>query len=33
MQGLFSLHMDINARALTLDSVMQHADGRIDFTG
>jgi len=32
MQGLFSLRMDINARAPTLDSVMQHADGRIDFT-
>jgi len=32
MQGLFSLRMDIAARAATLDTIMQHADGRIDFT-
>ena len=31
MQGLFSLRMELDARAPTLDSIMQHADGRIDF--
>src|SRR5262249_25661756 len=32
MQGLFSLRMEINGGAPTLNSVMDHADGRIDFT-
>ncbi len=31
LQGLFSLHMDIEAQAPTLDALMQHANGRIDF--
>ena len=31
LQGLFSLQMDIEARAPTLDALMQHANGRIDF--
>jgi uncharacterized protein involved in outer membrane biogenesis len=31
LQGLLSLHMEINSRAPTLDALMQHADGRIDF--
>ncbi len=31
LQGLFSLQMDIEARAPTLDTLMQHANGRIDF--
>jgi len=30
MQGKFSLAFEVTARAPTLDSVMQHADGRID---
>ena len=30
-RGLFSLQMDIEARAPTLDALMQHANGRIDF--
>src|SRR5262249_59183063 len=32
MQGLFSLRMEINGGAPILNSVMDHADGRIDFT-
>jgi uncharacterized protein involved in outer membrane biogenesis len=32
MQGLFSLRMEIAARAPTIDTIMQRADGRIDFT-
>jgi hypothetical protein len=31
MQGLFSLHLNLDARAKTLDAIMQHANGRIDF--
>lgn len=31
LQGLISLQMDIDARAPTLDTLMQHANGRIDF--
>ena len=31
LQGLFSLHMRLDARAPTLDALMQHANGRIDF--
>jgi hypothetical protein len=31
LQGLFSLRVDLNARAPTLDALMQHANGRIDF--
>ena len=31
MQGLFSLQLNIDARAKTLDALMQHANGRIDF--
>jgi uncharacterized protein involved in outer membrane biogenesis len=32
MQGLLSLNMTLDARSPKLDSIMQHADGRIDFT-
>ena len=31
LQGLFSLKVDLDARAPTLDALMQHANGRIDF--
>jgi hypothetical protein len=31
LQGLFSLNLDIEGRAPTLDAVMAHANGRIDF--
>ena len=31
LQGLFSLRVDIDTRAPTLDALMQHANGRIDF--
>ena len=31
LDGLFSLQMQIDARAQTLDGLMQHANGRIDF--
>jgi AsmA family protein len=31
IQGLLSLQMEISARAPSLDALMQHADGRIDF--
>jgi uncharacterized protein involved in outer membrane biogenesis len=31
LQGLLSLEMAISARAPTLDALMQHADGHIDF--
>jgi len=31
LQGLFSLRVDLDARAPTLDALMQHANGRIDF--
>ena len=31
LQGLLSLHMEIDSRTPTLDALMQHADGRIDF--
>jgi uncharacterized protein involved in outer membrane biogenesis len=31
LQGLFSLNVDIEGRAPTLDAVMAHANGRIDF--
>ncbi len=31
LQGLFSLQVDLDARAPTLDALMQHANGRIDF--
>jgi AsmA family protein len=31
MQGLFSLQVGLDARARTLDALMQHANGRIDF--
>ena len=31
MQGLVSLHVNLEARAKTLDALMQHANGRIDF--
>jgi uncharacterized protein involved in outer membrane biogenesis len=31
LQGLFSLQMQLDARAPTLDALMQHANGRIDF--
>jgi uncharacterized protein involved in outer membrane biogenesis len=31
MQGLFTLHLNLDARAKTLDALMQHANGRIDF--
>ena len=31
MQGLLSLRMELDARAAMLDTIMQHADGRIDF--
>ena len=30
LQGLFSLHMRLDARAPTLDALMEHANGRID---
>jgi hypothetical protein len=31
LQGLFSLRVELDARAATLDALMQHANGRIDF--
>jgi hypothetical protein len=31
LQGLFSLYMDLDARAPSLDGLMQRANGRIDF--
>ncbi len=31
MQGLFSLQMNLEAHPKTLDALMQHANGRIDF--
>jgi uncharacterized protein involved in outer membrane biogenesis len=31
MQGLMSLQMNLDARSPTLDRIMEHADGRIDF--
>ena len=31
MKGLFSLQLNLDARAKTLDALMQHANGRIDF--
>ena len=31
LQGLFSVRADIDARSPTLETVLQHADGRIDF--
>ncbi len=31
MQGLFSLQLNLDARAKTLDALMQHSNGRIDF--
>ena len=31
LQGLFSLQMQLDAHAQTLDALMQHANGRIDF--
>ena len=31
LEGLFSLRMDLESRAPTLDALMAHADGRIDF--
>jgi uncharacterized protein involved in outer membrane biogenesis len=32
IQGLFSLRMDLDARSPTLDTIMHHANGRIDFS-
>jgi hypothetical protein len=31
MKGLFSLHMRVESQAPSLDALMQHANGRIDF--
>jgi AsmA family protein len=31
MQGLFSVRMDLDSRPPTLDAVMPHANGRVDF--
>ncbi|MEO8628447.1 MAG: AsmA family protein [Betaproteobacteria bacterium] len=31
LQGLFSMRVDIDARSPTLETVLQHANGRIDF--
>ncbi|HTS54854.1 MAG TPA: AsmA-like C-terminal region-containing protein, partial [Burkholderiales bacterium] len=31
LQGLFSLQVELDARTPTLDALMQHANGRIDF--
>jgi uncharacterized protein involved in outer membrane biogenesis len=31
VQGLFSLHLDLQSRAPTIDALMAHGNGRLDF--